>query len=77
MINGGWDALQGVFVALVWVETKGLTLEDIDRVLDFDGLSSGNSHLASEDGLVGSGSDEVKRKDRKVMSDKAIETTSM
>ncbi|KAL7908042.1 hexose transporter [Trichoderma velutinum] len=36
MINGGWDILQTVFVAWYWVETKGLTLEGIDRVFDGD-----------------------------------------
>ncbi|OQD99436.1 hypothetical protein PENSOL_c006G08645 [Penicillium solitum] len=34
MINGAWDALQAIFVALVWIETKNLSLEDIDRVID-------------------------------------------
>ncbi|KAJ5497891.1 hypothetical protein N7453_006942 [Penicillium expansum] len=34
IINGVWDALQALFVALVWIETKGLSLEDIDRVID-------------------------------------------
>ena len=32
IINGGWDILQTVFVAWYWVETRGLTLEGIDRV---------------------------------------------
>ncbi|CAI7644228.1 unnamed protein product [Penicillium palitans] len=34
MINGAWDALQAIFVALFWIETKNLSLEDIDRVID-------------------------------------------
>lgn len=34
IINGAWDALQVLFVALFWIETKNLSLEDIDRVLD-------------------------------------------
>ena len=34
MINGGWDALQALFVAFFWIETKGLTLEEIDRLID-------------------------------------------
>lgn len=34
MINGAWDALQAVFVAVFWIETKSLTLEDIDRLMD-------------------------------------------
>ena len=34
LINGAWDALQAIFVAICWIETKGLTLEDIDRLMD-------------------------------------------
>ena len=34
IINGAWDALQAIFVALFWIETKNLSLEDIDRVID-------------------------------------------
>jgi hypothetical protein len=38
MINGGWDVLMLVIIAMTWVETKGKTLEDIDAVID------GHSH---------------------------------
>lgn len=34
MINGCYDVLQVIYVAIYWVETKGLTLEEIDRVMD-------------------------------------------
>lgn len=34
MINGAWDALQAIFVVFFWIETKNLSLEDIDRVID-------------------------------------------
>jgi hypothetical protein len=34
MINGCYDILQVIYVAVYWVETKGLTLEEIDRVMD-------------------------------------------
>ena len=34
MINGVWDALQFLFVLLYCVETKGMSLEEIDAVLD-------------------------------------------
>ena len=34
MINGAWDIIELCFVAVYWVETKGLTLEEIDKVLD-------------------------------------------
>ncbi len=34
MINGCYDVLQVIYVAVYWVETKGLTLEEIDRVMD-------------------------------------------
>ncbi|KAL1852068.1 hypothetical protein VTK73DRAFT_9309 [Phialemonium thermophilum] len=36
MINGAWDFLELAFVVLCWVETKGLTLEEIDEVFDPD-----------------------------------------
>ncbi|KAJ5588901.1 hypothetical protein N7537_011579 [Penicillium hordei] len=34
MINGAWEALQAMFVALVYSETKNISIEDIDRVID-------------------------------------------
>lgn len=34
MINGAWDVLQLVFVLVFWVETKGLSLEEIDMLFD-------------------------------------------
>ncbi|OKL62048.1 hypothetical protein UA08_02404 [Talaromyces atroroseus] len=34
MINGVWDVFQFIFVLFFWVETKGMTLEEIDAVLD-------------------------------------------
>lgn len=39
IINGAWDVLETLFVAFFWVETKGLTLEEIDRI--FDGKDTG------------------------------------
>lgn len=30
MINAAWNVVQFIFVAIFWVETKGLTLEQID-----------------------------------------------
>ena len=41
MINGAWDVLQVVFLAIYWVETKGKTLEEIDEI--FDGPSAANA----------------------------------
>lgn len=32
MINAAWDVLQVIFVAVFWVETNGLTLEQIDDI---------------------------------------------
>lgn len=32
MINAVWDILQFIFVAIFWVETVGLTLEQIDDI---------------------------------------------
>lgn len=34
MINAAWDVLQFVFVLVFWIETKGFTLEEIDRLID-------------------------------------------
>jgi len=34
MINGAWDVLQIVMIAIWWVETKGRTMEEIDEVFD-------------------------------------------
>ena len=34
MINGGWDVLIIVLVAVFWVETKGRTLEELDSLFD-------------------------------------------
>ncbi|EHK21876.1 uncharacterized protein TRIVIDRAFT_151596 [Trichoderma virens Gv29-8] len=34
MINGCFDVLMLVFVILVWVETRGLSLEEVDRLFD-------------------------------------------
>lgn len=34
MINGVWDVVQVLFVAYFFVETKGLTLEQIDAVFE-------------------------------------------
>jgi hypothetical protein len=36
IINASVDILMVVFVVLVWVETRGLTLEEVDKV--FDGM---------------------------------------
>lgn len=34
VVNASVDILFVVFVVLVWVETRGLTLEEVDRVFD-------------------------------------------
>jgi hypothetical protein len=31
MINGAWNVLEVAFVAYFWIETKGLSLEEIDN----------------------------------------------
>lgn len=49
MINGAWDVLELVFIILYWVETKGLTLEEIDEVFD----PNFHSHLGLEGGKNG------------------------
>lgn len=40
IINASVDILMVIFVVLVWVETRGLTLEEVDRV--FDGIKHSN-----------------------------------
>lgn len=34
MINGGWDIITLVLIAVYWVETKGRTLEEIDELFE-------------------------------------------
>lgn len=34
MINAAWNVVQFIFVAYCWVETKGLTLEQVDALID-------------------------------------------
>lgn len=34
MINGAWNVVQVIFVAYLFVETKGKTLEEIDAIFD-------------------------------------------
>ena len=53
MINGAWDALQAVFVAFCWIETKGLTLEDIDRLMDGKKLLGGRGSEEGTDVIEG------------------------
>lgn len=53
MINASWDVVQVAFVAYFWVETKGLTLEEIDakfegkhsEVPDLEDLKTGKATL--------------------------------
>ncbi|WYZ36232.1 hypothetical protein EsH8_XI_000115 [Colletotrichum jinshuiense] len=51
MINAGWDAVQFAFVAYFWIETKGLTLEEINA--KFDALHETDRN--GTEGLNGSG----------------------
>ncbi|KAK1855659.1 hexose transporter [Colletotrichum chrysophilum] len=51
MINAGWDAVQFAFVAYFWIETKGLTLEEINA--KFDALHETDSY--GTEGLSRSG----------------------
>ncbi|KPI36256.1 Lactose permease [Cyphellophora attinorum] len=46
MINGAYDVLQVIYVAIYWVETKGLSLEQIDRLID------GEKHSDVPDAIV-------------------------
>ncbi|KAF2098320.1 putative hexose carrier protein [Rhizodiscina lignyota] len=40
MINGGWDIIIVVLIAVYWVETKGKTLEEIDAIFEGEKHSS-------------------------------------
>lgn len=51
MINGAWDVLQLIYVLIYWIETKGLTLEQIDRLID--GVSRSNLLGANGSGSGG------------------------
>lgn len=46
MINGAYNALQAIFVYFFWVETRGMTLEHIDRL--FGGLQASEEDVAGE-----------------------------
>jgi hypothetical protein len=54
MINAVWDALEVLFIGFFWVETKGLTLEQIDllmggsRDMDSEMAAYGNKHKVIE-----------------------------
>ncbi|CAK7213496.1 hypothetical protein SCUCBS95973_001813 [Sporothrix curviconia] len=45
MINGAWDVLQVVFIALYWIETKGKTLEEIDELFDGTAVTANMIHV--------------------------------
>ncbi|OTB00599.1 hypothetical protein M426DRAFT_75679 [Hypoxylon sp. CI-4A] len=40
MVNGSWDIVVGVLIAVYWVETKGKTLEEIDAIFEGEKHSS-------------------------------------
>lgn len=40
MINGSWDIIIVVLIAVYWVETKGKTLEEIDAIFEGEKHSS-------------------------------------
>ncbi|RBR19792.1 hypothetical protein FVER53590_13822 [Fusarium verticillioides] len=51
-IIGAWDVLETIFVAVFWVETKGLSLEEIDEL--FEGVVYNGHGVAEvrEDGVM-------------------------
>ncbi|KFA73043.1 hypothetical protein S40288_03279 [Stachybotrys chartarum IBT 40288] len=66
LINGGWDALQALFVAFFWIETKGMSLENIDRIINGQkplGEIGSEDRVSSDD--VGSST-----KDKDLMTEK-------
>ena len=57
LINGAWDIVIVVLVAIFWVETKGKTLEEIDAVFegekhtdvpDLENIYAGKAGLAED-----------------------------
>ncbi|KAG4223444.1 hypothetical protein PC116_g28089 [Phytophthora cactorum] len=40
MVNGSWDIVIAILIAVFWVETKGKTLEEIDALFEEEKHSS-------------------------------------
>ncbi|KAF5655166.1 hexose transporter [Fusarium sp. NRRL 25303] len=60
-IIGAWDVLETIFVAVFWIETKGLSLEEIDELFEgvvYNGHGVGEVH---EDGTMTKDQDEKHR----------------
>ncbi|KAF4337910.1 hexose transporter [Fusarium beomiforme] len=51
-IIGAWDLLETIFVAVFWVETKGLSLEEIDELFEGTIYTGQKIGEAGEDGIV-------------------------
>ncbi|KAI8957001.1 putative hexose carrier protein [Daldinia sp. FL1419] len=57
MVNGSWDIVIAILIAIFWVETKGKTLEEIDAIFegekhssvpDVEMIRSGEAHLDTD-----------------------------
>ncbi|KAF5602894.1 hexose transporter [Fusarium subglutinans] len=51
-IIGAWDVLETIFVAIFWVETKGLSLEEIDELFERVVYNGHGVIEVREDGMV-------------------------
>ncbi|KAF4947673.1 hypothetical protein FGADI_10244 [Fusarium gaditjirri] len=68
-IIGAWDVLETIFVAVFWVETKGLSLEEIDEL--FEGVVY-NGHGVAEVREDGSMTKDQDGKDRSVSITRSV-----
>ncbi|KAF4425053.1 hypothetical protein F53441_14201 [Fusarium austroafricanum] len=69
-VIGAWDLLETVFVAVFWVETKGLSLEEIDGL--FEGIVC-DGQKVSESGEAGTMAKDQDDKDRFISITRSIE----
>ncbi|KAF5671464.1 transcriptional regulatory [Fusarium circinatum] len=51
-IIGAWDVLETIFVAIFWVETKGLSLEEVDELFEAVVYNGHGVAEVREDGMV-------------------------
>jgi Na+/melibiose symporter-like transporter len=50
-VNASFDVLMVIFVLFVWVETRGLTLEEVDKLFDSEKRETVIEHVKEEVGV--------------------------
>jgi hypothetical protein len=50
-VNACFDVLMVIFVLFVWVETRGLTLEEVDKLFDSEKRETVIEHVKEEVGV--------------------------